>query len=353
MLDQLNQHRSQSLIMPESPVTIRQIAENLGISKSTVSLALQGKGRVAEATRQRVRDAAEKMGYRPDPLLSAFSRRRGKNVSPGSVIAFVRRESVQRPIHEDLIGMAEKLGYRFERFALNQHPSQAALARILRARGIAGVFFAEIPQPIELEPSVWDAFPGIYCGPYPTGDETCSLDIIQHNPFDTVLLAWEKAHQAGCSRIALLLPTQTSAPSNLELQTLAAYRLLQEQSARNDPKLKPLVTHFEHLRSDPEILKNWFARTQPDVILGGFQALYFFLRDHLEDFSDCCPFIALRAMGNDDEVAGYTLEREVVAEIALRRLHALIQDPMPAMSRSVSLVVNPTWKPGKSFQPTS
>jgi len=195
--------------------------------------------------------------------------------------------------------------------------------------------------------------PSVYCGPYPTGDETCPLDIIQHNPFDTVLLAWEKAHQAGCSRIALLLPTQTSAPSNLELQTLAAYRLLQEQSARNDPKLKPLVTHFERLRSDPEILKNWFARTQPDVILGGFQALYFFLRDHLEDFSDCCPFIALRAMGNDDEVAGYTLEREVVAEIALRRLHALIQDPMPAMSRSVSLVVNPTWKPGKSFQPTA
>lgn len=45
------------------PVTIVDIARELGISKTTVSSALHGNGRVSESTREQVSEAAERLGY--------------------------------------------------------------------------------------------------------------------------------------------------------------------------------------------------------------------------------------------------------------------------------------------------
>ncbi|WP_411079495.1 LacI family DNA-binding transcriptional regulator [Streptomyces sp. cmx-18-6] len=52
--------------MTSRTVTLLDVARAAGVSKSTVSDALQGSGRVAEATRNRVRAAAEELGYRPN-----------------------------------------------------------------------------------------------------------------------------------------------------------------------------------------------------------------------------------------------------------------------------------------------
>ncbi|MGW0995664.1 LacI family DNA-binding transcriptional regulator [Streptomyces sp. NPDC002523] len=49
-------------------VGIRDVAEATGLSITTVSHALRGKGQIAPATRDRVRRAAEELGYRPDPV---------------------------------------------------------------------------------------------------------------------------------------------------------------------------------------------------------------------------------------------------------------------------------------------
>ncbi|GHD87115.1 LacI family DNA-binding transcriptional regulator [Streptomyces naganishii] len=49
-------------------VGIRDVAEATGLSITTVSHALSDKGQIAPATRERVRRAAEELGYRPDPV---------------------------------------------------------------------------------------------------------------------------------------------------------------------------------------------------------------------------------------------------------------------------------------------
>lgn len=48
--------------------TIHDVAGALGIHKSTVSLALSGKGNLSAATRQRVLTVARELGYEPNPL---------------------------------------------------------------------------------------------------------------------------------------------------------------------------------------------------------------------------------------------------------------------------------------------
>ncbi|MYT39253.1 LacI family DNA-binding transcriptional regulator [Streptomyces sp. SID8356] len=52
--------------MTSRTVTLLDVARATGVSKSTVSDALQGSGRVAAATRDRVRAVAEELGYRPN-----------------------------------------------------------------------------------------------------------------------------------------------------------------------------------------------------------------------------------------------------------------------------------------------
>ncbi|MDI2125310.1 LacI family DNA-binding transcriptional regulator [Yinghuangia seranimata] len=49
-------------------IGIRDVAEATGLSITTVSHALSGKGQIAPDTRDRVRAAAERLGYRPDPV---------------------------------------------------------------------------------------------------------------------------------------------------------------------------------------------------------------------------------------------------------------------------------------------
>ncbi len=50
----------------EGKSTIMDLASRLGLDKSTVSLALRGSSRISDKTRQRVRQAALELGYRPN-----------------------------------------------------------------------------------------------------------------------------------------------------------------------------------------------------------------------------------------------------------------------------------------------
>lgn len=47
--------------------TIRALAKQLGLSRTTVSEALRGLPRIQQRTAKRVRDAAEKAGYHANP----------------------------------------------------------------------------------------------------------------------------------------------------------------------------------------------------------------------------------------------------------------------------------------------
>ncbi|MER8262963.1 LacI family DNA-binding transcriptional regulator [Streptomyces griseus] len=66
--------------MTPRTVTLLDVARAAGVSKSTVSDALQGSGRVAESTRDRVRAVAEELGYRPNSAA-----RRLRRASTGAV----------------------------------------------------------------------------------------------------------------------------------------------------------------------------------------------------------------------------------------------------------------------------
>ncbi|MGZ3182135.1 MAG: LacI family DNA-binding transcriptional regulator [Telluria sp.] len=61
-------------------MTLDQLAMNLGLSKSTVSRALNGKGRMSDETRERIRAAAQASGYEPDATAQELRRRAGHSI---------------------------------------------------------------------------------------------------------------------------------------------------------------------------------------------------------------------------------------------------------------------------------
>lgn len=63
------------------PVTIRQVAERLNLSVTTVSRALMGYDDVADATRERVQSVALEMGYQPSHAARTLRRQRTETLA--------------------------------------------------------------------------------------------------------------------------------------------------------------------------------------------------------------------------------------------------------------------------------
>lgn len=61
-------------------ISLEQLSINLGLSKSTVSRALNGKGRMSAETRARIQAAARESGYEPDTTAQELRRRAGHSI---------------------------------------------------------------------------------------------------------------------------------------------------------------------------------------------------------------------------------------------------------------------------------
>jgi hypothetical protein len=76
-------------------VTLEDIARKAGVSVPTVSLALSGKGRIAQTTRERVLQVVEELSYQPDPAAKSLARRRSEEIEPPAVRRIKRRSMKQ------------------------------------------------------------------------------------------------------------------------------------------------------------------------------------------------------------------------------------------------------------------
>ena len=60
-------------IPPRRPLTLREVSEASGVSEMTVSRVLRGKGDVSIATRERVQQAAKRLGYVPNKIAGSLA----------------------------------------------------------------------------------------------------------------------------------------------------------------------------------------------------------------------------------------------------------------------------------------
>ena len=88
----------------------KELAEILGISQATVSLALAGDPRVSAATRKKVLEAADKMGYVPNANARALVRKRTETV--GVVVLGLSKDNMRAELFfsDAILAIAMELG---------------------------------------------------------------------------------------------------------------------------------------------------------------------------------------------------------------------------------------------------
>ncbi len=135
-------------------VTLKDVAREAGVHVSTAWRALSNETYVSTEKRTRIREIAQRLGYAPDPMLSALSsyRRRQRPPAYRSTLAWVNNFPVRRDCQamthiqgffDGAKAYAETMGYRLEEFWLRERGMTAKRAReVLLARNIRGLLFA-------------------------------------------------------------------------------------------------------------------------------------------------------------------------------------------------------------------
>jgi LacI family transcriptional regulator len=91
-------------------MNLKELARELGLSQTTVSRALNGYPEVAEATRRRVAEAAERLNYRPNTRARSLAT--GRSMAIGHVIPLSTKHEIMNPIFADFIAGAGETYFR-------------------------------------------------------------------------------------------------------------------------------------------------------------------------------------------------------------------------------------------------
>lgn len=261
--------------MPRPP-TIRSLAQALSLSVATVSEALRDSPRVQAATRERVKQAAERVGYRPNPLLGATlsALRRSRHQGFSGVLALVDVTPDTRTqlmlFHREVVrgaeARAQELGFRTELFWVGPRPPALSVARlnsVLRARGIHGVVF--LPFDRRQDFVNFDLHQMAAVGMdhrllHP------SLHTIQPDHYLSMRHALQLLIDRGYRRVGLCLEARKDERVDHKWSSgfISFFRVSGQKL-----EVPPLVVP----RLEPKVFHAWFKKHRPDLVIGHEQAV--------------------------------------------------------------------------------
>jgi DNA-binding LacI/PurR family transcriptional regulator len=260
--------------------TLGQIAEAAGVSRATVSRALNDNPMISEPVRKKVRRLAKRLGYRPDPevarLLGYLKRsRKGRLESIVAVLNGYRPpEKMQAEAYtlRMLSGArerAEALGYKLDELPLySDGMTPRRFDQIVRARGIKGLLVPPEPEPLFQAGIDWSAVAAVA-----TTTTAHPLDlhrVLPHN-FANMRMLFEEALARGYKRIGLVYwPVLEERQMNAATSVYAWHAHV----ARRVPALPMLEWNwkrgeqwFDAAELDAR-LRDWVRRARPDLVLG-------------------------------------------------------------------------------------
>ncbi len=296
-----------------------QIAAAAGVSRSTVSRALQNHPALPAATRRRIQALARKMGYRPNPLVSALmaSRNQVHTGSSSTTLAIV----TSWPPHPELAPLptdrrylqgararAEELGFRVESFWLDEPGlSDQRLDQILVSRGIVAVLIAPLPldhPDIHLK---WEHFSLAAFAP---SRQIPILHRASHFHFQSCSLAIRRLRELGYRRPALVVPGDIT--SHVRAQWVGSYYA----SLIDFPRFEP-IPPFLAADLTCEGIVSWCGKHLPDVVLSNDRQVQAWLGEVAGQLERPIAFANLDRHPDHPETAGIDQMHELVGSSAV------------------------------------
>lgn len=328
------------------------IAEEAGVSKATVSLALRGHPSIPASTRNRIKEIADKHSYHPDPAISAIASSRWKSRTPDylSTMAYVinttkESKAVQLSFFDHANQAAQESGYKLEVFDINSYPSPKACSRVLYSRGIRGLLLgAPKPRDILTVNLDWDKFTAVCLS---LGYHRVPIHYVTNDIFHATRLAWEKAFEYGYRRIgaALYLHQPAAEDDYFRLGgSFAAREILPIESRDHIPFLT--CNH-----ENKEAFLSWYRQYRPEVVIAFNSRTYEFLQEEGIRVPEDVAVINLKARRlKHTQLAGIADATQITAQTAIELLISEIKENnwgIPKYQKSI--MIEPVWLDGHSL----
>jgi LacI family transcriptional regulator len=263
--------------MPSSlPTTLRDIAAALGVSRTTVSLALKNNPQISESRRQEVQQMAIQMGYSPNPAATALAhlKQDSHHIPIHSSVAWINawprpeqlREHYENNCYwrgaEEALGVA---GYRLDEFIVDADLTLSRLHSVLIARNIQGII---IPPQSDFVAEDWAAFSWgefsvVHIGRTMTAVES---HMVGPDLAADAILAFHQIQQHRYQRIGFV-------GMNHHNQASTAGVLLVNSRVPLAQRVEPLLFETALMPEDQAKLEEWLLREKPDAIFSDQPAL--------------------------------------------------------------------------------
>jgi LacI family transcriptional regulator len=253
-------------------VTLKEIAEQTGLTRMAVSLALRNKPGVSEGTRAKVMKIAERLGYEPDPEVSNLMARiratRPKETKASIALLTLgaptgNTSTTEKKYIQGVVERAGAYGYRVEDFRIEENGmSPARVGDILWSRGIEGVIVRPLQYGLSSYKSReilfdFERFSSVAISETFTSPE---LDRSVHDQYTAMVMVMNGLTRMNYQKIGLVLEQDLSLRVNGKWN--AAY-LHFPYFPGAGKGLPPLI--LDGFR--PKEFDKWFSRHRPDVIV--------------------------------------------------------------------------------------
>lgn len=305
---------------------MRDIAEAAGVSHSTVSRALANSPKISKSTRHHVAQVAYDMGYRANPLVSAWMahvRHRYTGEHIHGTLLYLDTQAPNGNINQSFRtrcrrgaqNRARQLGYHLKTMHEREFSGKLeGLERMIRHGAVDGVILPH-SEKTELDYNVdwsWIAASSI-------GENlvTPAIDRAAADGFTNATLAMQVLRERGFQRIGMIISHFLFKRSGKVW--VGAY--LAEQTGHPAENLIPPLIVWKH-ESEQTRVKNWFCQYRPEVIIQCQKFVRLMLEDAGIKAPDDVQYIDMNVNGDLDPLPGIDQNLEEIGAIAVEQVVA-------------------------------
>jgi LacI family transcriptional regulator len=262
---------------------MKDVAQEVGVHQTTVSLALRDHPSIPQKTRLRIKKAADKLGYRPDPMLNSLIayRKSGNKGIPTSSIGYIMNvdgeEGLENSIPRQLFlkgakTRAQELGFNLDIFYYGgKHYRSKFLNNVLVTRNIRGIILAGFYThftDIELD---WDFFSIVKIEAIPF---QVKAHTIENNQFQVVRRGFQEMRKLGFKRIGLCVAEH----DEKHTQNLFSAGYYVEQAAIPEEDRVPILIfdateYYDDLGSNLPLITDWMIKNNVDAVISNWRIL--------------------------------------------------------------------------------
>jgi LacI family transcriptional regulator len=336
-------------------VTLKDIAREANVSIMTVSRALRNQPNLSPDTRAKVQAVAEKLGYRPHPLVSALMsyRRAAKRIQHNVSLAFItsfssrtgwRKSKIYTEFFEGAAMSADRHGYKLEEFWLREpRMSSQRLSDILYSRNISGVIIAPLPVAKGHMRLDWDRFSSVAIG-YSLARPVLHRAV--NHQFRSLMLALRRIRKMGYRRWGLALPA--SFDERVDHHWMGSFMV---QQTRLEPEDRIPAFVLPDAEWTEKNFARWFRQNNPDVIISQQEEVLQWLKNLGLRVPDDVGFVHLNCPDRSGKYAGIVQNNFGVGVAAVDFLVGMIfrnERGIPEIPHSI--LVEGTWQDGETLR---